>query len=410
MNEKLLSEQNFEQLSYETERKLVPIDATLFAPYEQLAEPIEQVYLSRPDEDYTLRVRAHQTPQGSRYTATLKDKGEMTPHGLARLEVETDIDQATYELYANSSQYPRVTKRRAALVEGVTVDWIDGFPQPLIEIENSGNNPLAAQFYTDFSANMLDVTGDRAYDNSSIAYEQFDGSFEPLAELSAADIVAELISQFQIGKSHTVVGISGMSGSGKTTLAHDVHHELVRQFGEDLPPVIQLSTDDYHRGKHYLEAAYGAPWTNWDLPEVYDTETLASHLAALKSGQPIPRQRFDFPRQEAVVTGVIEPSPIIIVEGIFAGSPDLQTVRDLHFTVPTPLATTVARDLLRLVSSDRSNSSIATPEARLRYQLETAIPTYQAQERPRRNSWASSVRTIGKVAWLSRNASAAPRP
>ncbi len=406
MSEKLLNENNFEQLSYEVERKLIPTDPALFAPYEQLAEPIEQVYLSHPDETYTLRVRAHHAFDGDHYTAALKDRGELTAHGLARLEVETEIDQATYERYASNPLYPRVTKRRATLVDGVTIDWIDGLEHPLVEIENSGNSPLAAQFHTDFSHTLLDVTGDPAYDNSTIAYEQFDGSFEPLPELSADTIVSEIIAQFQTGKLHTVVGISGMSGSGKTTLACEVRDELTRQFGDDLPPVVQLSTDDYHRGKHRLEATHGAPWTNWDLPEVYDTETLAGHIAALKSGQAIPRHTFDFPRQETVITGVVEPSPIVIVEGIFAGSPDLAPVRDLHFNVPTPIATTVARDLLRLVSSDRANSSITTPEERLRYQLETAIPTYQAQERPRRNSWSGSVRTIGKVAWLLRNASA----
>lgn len=410
MHEKISSEKSFEQLSYEVERKLVPIDEALFAPYEQLAEPIEQVYLSRPDEDFTLRVRAQHTPDGTRYTATLKDKGELTAHGLARLEVESEITQDAYERYASNPAYPRITKRRATLIDGVTIDWIDGFDQPLIEIENCGNNPLAAQFYDDFSANMFEVTGDDTYENSTIAYEQFDGTFEPLQDLSAAFIVDEIVAQLQTGKPQVTVGISGMSGSGKTTLAREVKQELIRQFGDTLPAVVELSTDDYHRGKHYLEATYGAPWTNWDLPEVYDTETLARHLAALKSGQAIPQQTFDFPRQETVVTGVIEPSSVVLVEGIFAGSPHLARVRDLHFTVPTPLATTLARDLLRLASTDRSNSSIATPEARLRYQLETAIPTYQSQERPRRNSWASSVRAIGKAAWLSRNVSAAPRP
>lgn len=409
MIERLINQNNFEQLHYEIERKLLPVEPAMFAPFEQLAEPIEQVYLSRPDEPYTLRVRAQHSPTGNRYTATLKDKGTMTANGLARLEVETSIDEATYKHYASNPAYPRVSKRRATLVDGVTIDWIDGVEQPLVEIEDDGSNALAHQFYDDFAPSLIDVTGDPNYDNSVVAYQQFSGSFEPARELPAETIVAEIVAQFQTGKQHVVVGISGMSGSGKTTLANDVEAELVRQFGDQLPGITRLSTDNYHRGKRYLENTYGAPWTNWDAPEVYDTLTLAEHIAALKSGQPIPKQYFDFGREETIVTDTIEPSPIAIVEGIFAGSPDLQAVRDLHFTVPTPLATTVARDLLRLTSSDRPNNSIASPEARLRYQLETAIPTYLAQERPTRNSWSSSVRPIGKVAWLSQNASADPR-
>ena len=107
--------------------------------------------------------------------------------------------------------------------------------------------------------------------------------------------------------------------------------------------------------------------------------------------------------EEIVVDGTQSPSPFVIIEGIVAGGPDLQHVRDLHFCVPTPVATTVGRDILRLIHSDRPNNSIASPEERLRYQLETAIPTYEAQQRPTRNTWSASVRSIGRVAWLSQN-------
>lgn len=199
------------------------------------------------------------------------------------------------------------------------------------------------------------------------------------------------------------VGISGMSGSGKTTLASEIDQTLQQRFGEHTPQPVRLSTDDYHRGKVWLEATYGAPWTNWDTPEVYDTVAMARDIATLHAGRSINKQRFDFEREETVVDGTLSPGPFVIIEGIFAGSPDLQHVRDLHFTVPTPIATTIGRDILRLVHSDRPNTSIASPEERLRYQLEIAIPTYEAQQRPTRNAWSASVRSIGRAAWLSQN-------
>lgn len=414
MSEKLSYEQLFDQttdqelLRHEVERKLLPLDPSLFEPYKQVAVPIEQIYLSRPDEEFNLRVRSTLTPTGHEYTATLKNKGIMTPYGLSRLEVETPISHKTYEKYA-AADHPRLKKLRATLTPGVTIDWIEGAELPVIEIEDSGNLPSAAAFYEDYKAGLIDVTGDPQYDNSAIAFEQFDGSFEPLTELSTEMIVDDMTAQLSTGKPHVVVGISGMSGSGKTTLANEVELALLNRFSEQIPAPVRLSTDDYHRGKTYLETTYHQPWTNWDAPEVYDTASLATDLEKLLIGEAIRRQHFDFEREEVVVDGNIHPSPFVIVEGIFAGSRDLAGVRDLHYNVPTPVATTIGRDLLRLVHSDRPNNSIGSPEARLRYQLEIAVPTYQAQERPKRNVWSASVRSIGRGAWLAQSESADPR-
>lgn len=414
MNEKHSAKHIFEHaadqemLHQEVERKLIPLDPSLFEPYKQLAVPIEQVYLSRPDEDYTLRVRASYMPDGEEYTATLKNRGIMTPYGLSRLEVETSISREAYERYA-AGTHPRIKKLRATLTEGVTIDWIEGQELPVIEIEDSDKLPGAAAFYEDYQAALIEVTGDYQYDNSTIAYNQFNGSFEPLPELSAKLIVDDMIAQFSTGRPHVVIGISGMPGSGKTTLASEVETELLSRFGERIPVPVRVSTDDYHRGKTYLEATYHKPWTNWDAPEVYDTLALAHDLEKLLDGRVIDKKHFDFECEETVVDGTLLPSPFVIVEGIFAGSRDLQKVRNLHYNVPTPVATTIGRDLLRLAHSDRPNGSIGSPEARLRYQLETAVPTYEAQERPKRNTWSASVRPIGRAALLARSGSVDPR-
>ena len=398
-----------ERLRQEVERKLLPLDPDLFEPYKQLAVPIEQIYLNQPDEDYTLRVRASSTPDGEHYTATLKNKGVMTPYGLSRLEIETPISHETYLRYANNPAYPRIRQLRAELTSGVTIDWIEGMPLPLIEVENSGALSSAADFYEDYQSALIDVTGDPTYDKSTIAFSQFEGSFEPIQELSAENIVDEMVAQLRTGKEQVVIGISGMSGSGKTTLANEVELNLMNRFGESRTVAARLSTDDYHRGKTWLEATYGSPWTNWDAPEVYDTERLACDIKSLLAGNSIDKKYFDFEREETVTDGTLTPAPFVIVEGIFAGSPHLKRIRDLHFNLPTPIATTVGRDLLRLLHSDRPNNSIGSPEARLRYQLETAIPTYQSQERPRRNTWSGSVRPIGQVALRAQSESADPR-
>lgn len=173
-NEKIFDQINsLETLHQEVERKLVPLQPEQFEPYKQLAVPIEQVYLSQPGEDYTLRVRATYLPSGEQYMATLKNKGVMTPYGLSRLEVETPISRETYSRYARDLQLPRVKKLRTTLASGVTIDWIDGVELPLIEIEDSENLQSAVDFYEDYKATLIDVTGDPSFDNSALAYEQY---------------------------------------------------------------------------------------------------------------------------------------------------------------------------------------------------------------------------------------------
>ncbi len=90
-------------------------------------------------------------------------------------------------------------------------------------------------------------------------------------------------------------------------------------------------------------------------------------------------RRFDFGLEEPVIEGVVTPSDLVIVEGIYAGSPDLVDHRHLHITIPTPLATCVGRRLARDQKEGRLNSSLGTPADILRYQLETAEPMYRQQ-------------------------------
>jgi uridine kinase len=140
-----------------------------------------------------------------------------------------------------------------------------------------------------------------------------------------------------------------------------------------------ISTDDYHRGKAWLESTYGAPWTNWDAPEVYDTRLLNYDLWQFSQGLAIDARRFDFAQEESVIEGRIEPCELLLVEGIYAGSPDLEDRRHLHIAIPTPLATSIGRRLARDQQEGRLNASLADPKAILRYQLEVAEPMYQQQ-------------------------------
>ncbi len=410
MIEKNLSQKNFELSRTnpellkrrEKEQKLVPRDPHYFDAFKDLGVAIEQVYLSHPSEEFSLRVRAAYKPEGTKYTATLKDAGEVIDGNLDRMEVETEIDAETFTFYQSNPDYPRVRKIRTELADGLTIDFVEGLEAPLIEKETS-EDPTGQQFVDAFQEGLIDKTGDSSVLNESIAHSLHEKeTLLPKSESidSLVDrIVTEAVTQYSLGHQQVVLGISGMSGSGKSTVAREVEKTLVEAFGESFQP-LTLSSDDYHRGKKWLEATYGAPWTNWDDPRVYHTAELAEDLKKLANGETIRRKHFDFATEEVIYDEEVSTRPFVIVEGLFAGSPDLNPVRHLHFEVPGGVATSIGRDVRRLMLAGRANGSIGSPESRLRYQMEKAVPTYTAQERPRRNSFAAYTRPLAERAFL----------
>ena len=366
-----------ERGNWETEKKFLPTEPHAFEYLRQWCEPvhIEQIYLSDPSENVSLRVRKsiHENRE-PHYSATLKSEARIVPNGMLRRETETPISQQAFEAY-QASDAPRLFKTRIEPYPGVTIDWIDGLEEPIIEIEDIGINEQAQQFYQEHRSLLRDMTGEHAVDNEWLAHE-----IAPTEKVErptpSVDAMLNVIEGYRhYGVSPIVVTIDGRSGSGKTTIAR----ELGYRAGDSLI----LSTDDYHRGKKWLEAHNGGkPWTDWDAPIVYDTETLAEDIATLREGQPVPRRYFDFADQEAHTADSITRIPnVLIIEGIHAGTKNLEGIRHAHFTVSTPLATSIARDIERLRTSDRPNGSIRSPEERLRYQLESAEPAFQAIER-----------------------------
>lgn len=331
---------------------------------------IEQIYLSHPDEPFNLRLRETITSDGTSYTATLKDRGTLTTEGLSRREIETPISQQAYTYYKSSGAYPFLRKLRAEPEPGVVVDWCEGLSAPIIEIEASANQ----DYYEQNRHLLIDRTGSPEVSSEQLAHNLSPNMLPGTPEaITPQEILARIMALRREGTDSIVVGISGRSGSGKTTIAKS----LLELAGHYLTTA-RISTDDYHRGKTWLENTYGQPWTNWDAPEVYDTKQLNFDLFQLSQGVSINSYAFDLATEEPVITGRIEPSELIIVEGIYAGSSDLRDTRHLHVAVPTPLATSVGRRIVR--DMNHLNDSFASPQAILRYQLEVAEPTYRAQK------------------------------
>ena len=407
--EKELTQKNVEQARNnpefqkrrEREQKMMAVSPDLLDVFKADSVPIEQVYLSHPDEEFSLRVRAKYSPEGTTYMATLKDGGEIVDGVLDRLEVEEEISQEAYEYYANNGLYPHVRKLRSEPLPGLSIDFIEGMDTPVVEFE--GSDLETSSFATLLKTGLVDMTDSTELHNEVIAHRLHQGevlkpSAETLESLSMR-MFKDMVATYTLGYKQVVVGVSGMSGSGKTTVVHDLEKALIETFGEEFRPLV-LSSDDYHRGKKWLESEYGAPWTNWDDPRVYNTAELADDLKKLSEGEPVMRKHFDFGTEEVVYDEIIDPRPFVIVEGLFAGSPDLQPVRHLHYEVPTGIATSVGRDVRRLILENRANGSIGSPEARLKYQLETALPTYLEQDRPRANAFSRSSRPLAERAFM----------
>lgn len=100
-----------------------------------------------------------------------------------------------------------------------------------------------------------------------------------------------------------LIAIGGCSGAGKSTLA--------RALAAHLPDAATIALDSYYANR--------GPVANYDHPDALDWVLLVEHLDALGRGVAVSVPVYDFEvhaRTDAVE--VIEPAPIVIVEGILA--------------------------------------------------------------------------------------------
>jgi len=389
----------------EVEQKLLPVNPDIF---EQLFKPesvhIEQLYLSTPKDEFSLRLRCTHSPSGAVYKATQKDRGSINEKALDRIEIDTTISQEAYEHY-RTQELPSIQKRRFEVADGVSVDFYENEQHPVIvEVEHKDPEvraALVAMVETLTGSSLIDHSSDPTLTNEAIAHRDTEREVRSPESLDTftENVVLEMVARYVSGSKHVVVGLTGMSGSGKTTVTNGIRSRLVETFGESFCPII-VSTDDYHFGKTALEQTHGIPYSDWDGPQTYNTAELSHDLELLRKGTPLIKRHFDFETEEPSYDELVSPSPFVIIEGLYAGSKDLSGVRDLHFELPTSIATSIGRDVRRLIIDDRANRAFPTPESRLRYQIETALPLYLSQERPGRNTYSASVRSVAERAFM----------
>ncbi len=139
-----------------------------------------------------------------------------------------------------------------------------------------------------------------------------------------------------------IIGLAGGSGSGKTTIAE----KIVEEIGPDRVGLIQH--DAYYSDLSDLPLEERAK-VNYDHPDSLETSLLVEHLRELLAGRTIERPTYDFTvHNRAAETVVVEPSPVLIVEGILVlYESELRRLMDLKIYVDTDSDLRVVRRLGR---------------------------------------------------------------
>lgn len=393
----------------ETEQKIVPVNPDIFVwLYKEAGEKVKQGYLSNPEDEFSLRFRQVGEGDSARFTAALKDRGEIIQGALKRTEVETEISAERFAFY-EAMNLPLAEKVRTEIMEGVTVDFYEDSETPVVvEIEHSDPQERESILKTlqELAGPLVDKSDDPALTTEAIAHRiyatknpEYSRQLPESLDAFIDRVFPEMVAQYVSGKNQVVVTLDGMPGSGKTTVTRGLRERTIEAFGEQYAPA-ELSTDDYHFGRKALEKEYGAPYTDWDSAKTYDTALLAAHLELHAAGIPLIKRHFDFESEETVLDEELPHSPFVLVEGLYAGSKDLNQARALHYELPTSVATSIGRDVRRLIIENRANRVFPTPESRLRYQMEVALPLHLEKEQPVRKGFDGCVRPLAERAFM----------
>lgn len=139
----------------------------------------------------------------------------------------------------------------------------------------------------------------------------------------------------------TIIGIAGGTGSGKSTFTN----RLKDFFGDDVTVIYH---DNYYRPHDDLPFQERQK-INYDHPDSLETELLIRHLEALRAGQSIKCPVYDFTQHtRSQDIEVIEPSSVIIVEGILIlQDPQLRKLFDMTIYVEADADERILRRVLR---------------------------------------------------------------
>lgn len=128
-----------------------------------------------------------------------------------------------------------------------------------------------------------------------------------------------------------IIGISGGTGSGKTTVAESILKSV------NAHDVVFIQQDSYYRNLKDLPLDFRQT-ANFDHPDALDNDLLVHHVRKLRAGHTVELPLYDFKAHMRLSeTVLIEPKPIVIIEGILIFSdPRLLEQMDIKVFVDTP--------------------------------------------------------------------------
>ena len=130
-----------------------------------------------------------------------------------------------------------------------------------------------------------------------------------------------------MGKVMTI-GIAGGTGSGKTTITR----RLQQRFADNVSVIYHDNYYKAHNDMTYEERSK----LNYDCPDAFDTELMVRDLTALRAGHSVRCPVYDYTvHNRSDKTVLVNPSPVIIVEGILIfQDPRLCELLDIKMHTP----------------------------------------------------------------------------
>ncbi len=326
------------------------------------------------DQDREVRIRR----EGDRYTLCRK-----TGNGLTRIEEEHEISREVFEILFGEVIGQPIVKDRYTLLEAGREITVDSYKGGL-----SGLTVAEVEFPDEDSAGQFEmpswvdteVTGVKMYSNKNLALHGLENPKPQSTENSSEKINVsdEMLARF-VGKVQAlvdetndrsiVIGVGGRTSSGKTTA---VISSLITAFPD---MVTVISTDDFAKGTEFVkDKIRQGVAMNYDHPNYYDTPEARRVVGDLLDGKSTQKPVFNFKKGEGEPDGEerVDPSKIIVVEGLYALSPDLADLYDTTAFVDISMHGSIIRRLMRDIQ--RTNM---TPAQILRYYMDYAESMYQ---------------------------------
>ena len=122
-----------------------------------------------------------------------------------------------------------------------------------------------------------------------------------------------------------LIGIAGGTASGKTSIANILKEEF-----KDTNSVQILKEDDYYKDQSDMPMEERFK-TNYDHPFAFDFDLMEKHLKDLLDCIAIEKPTYDYTvHNRSNVTEIIEPTDVIILEGLFAlYNPEIRVLEDI---------------------------------------------------------------------------------